>query len=197
MNAPDQPTRELLQFGVKYRGRFTENDHLAFTTPWPAVAPKVDCEEKPDCPSQEEKDREVPERKVGEGVSCTKGLLDTGFRQYKRTRVFALPSVESGDVLLLSARYLSGLLRQSFAVAITDVSGTGIASASTFADENLSLVAKASMDGPHFLLLFIDGCSAKGEERYEFQVVRRGQKSADAVLFFGSSDANEIGRAHV
>jgi hypothetical protein len=178
--APGQPTRELLQFGVKYQGRFTENDHPAFMAPWPATPPKVDCEDKPDCAPQEAEQPETPRRGFGDGSSCTKGLATTGFRQYKRTRGFALPSVESGDVLLVSARYFSGLLAQKFSIAVSDEAGTAIASTFSHVDEHVSLAAKVQHAGPHYLSLYIDGCAVEGEERYELQVVRRGEKAADA-----------------
>lgn len=176
---PQQPTRELLQFGVKYQGRFTENDHPAFKAPWPATPPKVECEDKPDCTPQEPEQPEAPRRGFGDGSTCTKGLATTGFRQYNRVRGFALPSVESGDVLLVSARYFSGLLAQKFIVVVSDETGIAIASTFSHVDEHISLAAKAVHSGPHYLSLYIDGCAVEGEERYELQVVRRGEKAAD------------------
>lgn len=185
-----------LQPGVQYRGRYSLLDAPWQGAPPPrAVRPDEELEADEASESSGDEDTEDAPSEPSPGV-CNPGLAAAGFQPLQKRRYFALPWVESGDLVLIEAEYGGGLLPRAFELTVHGPKrdaeqGTD---PKTREDRNedgsrRSLAFRAPHSGNYLLSLDLDACVPKQDAPFEIRVQRNGR---DGTAAAAAASAREL-----
>lgn len=186
-----------LQPGVQYRGRYS-----LFDAPWQGVpAPRAvrpdeeleadeSSEEQADEPSEDTQSEQPP-------GACNPGLAAAGFQALQKRRYFALPWVESGDLVQIEAEYRGGLLPRAFELTVSGPRRDSGESSDPKTREDhsrdgsrRSLAFRAPHSGNYLLTLDLDACVPKQDAPFAIRVERNGRDGKPAAT--GEASAREL-----